>query len=187
MLAEWAQTTPANWSSIYSSPRFCYQCSTATEDMCLQYPCGRNIELNLRLRSASAEGRLGVYIRSGLGNGANPGNILFFFTGGNFLIQVYDGGWQTLKSVAFAWTANQWYNFKARANGQNFQAKIWAVGAPEPAWMLESYMSRIEVRGQTVGQSTIRLRVDGAGGEARDFSEIRVTPISIYESPYWGL
>jgi hypothetical protein len=177
LVREYTQTTPANWSVYNDGTRFSYRCTAVTEiNTLMSMTTSKDFEIYLKIKSANANGNIGVFLRKGRNTSdAETASVLVFFSGGNMYIYIYNGGYVTLTSVAFAWTANQWYEFRGRVRGEQFQAKIWPLGTAEPDWKLTTYNNLQS--GQRIAQNTIAFRQATGAGDARDYADIRVYPI----------
>jgi hypothetical protein len=180
LAAEWTQTTPAAWSVYNDGTRFSYRCSTTVEiNTLMSILPSKDFEIYMKIKSASVLGNIGVLLRKARNAAdADTASVLVWFNGGNISIYIYDGSYQILTSVAFAWSANQWYEFRGRVRGETFQAKAWLLGTPEPDWIVTTYNTRQTLGGRRIAPCTIGTRQQAdIAGVARDYADIRVYPI----------
>ena len=132
----------------------------------------------MKMRSSVALINMGAFVKKGRNvSDAERGAILFWIAAGTMYIYVYDGGYQSLGSVAVTFNANTWYEVRIRMEGRTIKAKVWPLGTAETDWLLVVYITRIQLGGaEPIGPTTICLRtaVDIA---SKDYADIRVTPI----------
>jgi len=182
LAAEWAQTTPARWTSEYSAPNFYYRTTMpAGIEICtlMSFIVVKDFEILLKVRSSILGGDIGVLIRKGRNiSDAETGSILVHMSNiPDIAIYVYDGAYQVLGSAAHTMLANQWYWLRCRVIGNSFKAKSWLVGVAEPDWMLSVYMTRITLGGKMPSPLTIAFRSYSTVAATKDYSDIRITPI----------